>query len=309
MCQRAQRDQVNAGRGDGGQARGVRPDAARGLDDGGGRVRRESIPRWRAAVGRHVIQQDHVGAALHRVAHLLLVLALHLDAQQMRGMRARPQDRRAHASRRRDMVILDQHAIIQPGAMVAPAAHAHRVLLQRAQPRRRLARIHDLRPCIPHRRDTARRQRGDAGEPPQEVERGPLGRQQRARLARDLRQRRASLHRVAIRHERLERALGSSCGEDARAIGSPATTPASRATIRAVALHPRRDRRLGRHVAAPDVLGQRAADQVAIEERIEGWYCSGMGHRRFRRHCRRRSLVGARNQQRVTPSRAASRSG
>ena len=169
----------------------------------------------RSRSNRHVIQQDHVGAALHRVAHLLLVFALHLDTQQVRGMLARPQDRRTHASRRRNMVVLYQYAVVQPGAMIAPATHAHGVLLQRAQPRRRLARVHNLRPCVLDRRDTARRQRCDAGEPPQEVERDPLGRQQRARLARDLRQRRASLHRVAIRYLRLETHIGIERGEDA----------------------------------------------------------------------------------------------
>ena len=87
--------------------------------------------------------------------------------------------------------------------MVRRAAGAHRVLLERAQRRRRLARVEDG-DAAAGGVDEPARQRRDAGQPLQEIERGPLGRQQRARRARDLgdRRRRPRSVAVVLRHGR-----------------------------------------------------------------------------------------------------------
>ena len=62
-----------------------------------------------------------------------------------------------HAAGQPHVVVLDQHGVVEPGAMVRRAARAHRVLLERAQRRRRLARVEDDDPAArPRRRTRAR---------------------------------------------------------------------------------------------------------------------------------------------------------
>lgn len=102
---------------------------------------------------------------------------------------------------------IDQDGVIQPEAMVQPAAARHRVLLQRAQARRGLARISDARVRPRDRLHIGPRQGGDAAHPAQQVQRRPLGRQQSPRVGLDRDQNRPCLERLAVRdldrHRRL----------------------------------------------------------------------------------------------------------
>ena len=91
---------------------------------------------------------------------------------------AHPRHRVHHTAGEADVVVLDQNAVVQAEAMVAAAAGAHGVLLQRAQQRCRLARVED-RDASRRGIDELPRQRGDAGQPLHEVERGAFRRQQR----------------------------------------------------------------------------------------------------------------------------------
>ena len=68
--------------------------------------------------------------------------------------------------------------------MVHPAAGAHRLLLERAQARRGLARVEDARAGALDRLHVARRQRRDARQPAEEVERHALGRRGSTRRCR-----------------------------------------------------------------------------------------------------------------------------
>ena len=85
----------------------------------------------------------------------------------------------------------------EPDAVVDAAAVGDRALLERAQPRRGLARVEDLRAAAAPR-DRAHDARGrgrHAREPAEEVQRRPLGGQQRPRRALDPQhRRRASRH-------------------------------------------------------------------------------------------------------------------
>ena len=125
--------------------------------------------------------------------------ALRLDLGRHLAVRpAHARHRRHHALRQPDVVVLDQDAVVQPAAMIDAAAGAHGVLLERAQQRRRLARVEDD-DAPAGGIDELPRQRGDAGEPLQEVERRALGRQQRRRVARDTRRRRCpARHALAV---------------------------------------------------------------------------------------------------------------
>ena len=99
--------------------------------------------------------------------------------------------------------------------MVRAAAAANRVLLERAQPGRRLAGVEDRRAGARDRVDVAARERGDSGEAAEEIERRALAGEDRARGARDAARSAGRLRdAVAVGGERLELDVGSSVAED-----------------------------------------------------------------------------------------------
>ena len=82
-----------------------------------------------------------------------------IGMSRLRG--AHPRHRRLDAAGQPDVVVLDQNAVVEPHAVIDGAAGAHRVLLERAQQRRGLARVeHDDAPA--RGVDELARQRGDA---------------------------------------------------------------------------------------------------------------------------------------------------
>ncbi len=68
---------------------------------------------------------------------------------------ARPLDRRPHAAGDGDVVVLDQHGVIEAEAVVGAAADPHGVLLQRAQPGVVL-RVQQIRVRVPATARTTR---------------------------------------------------------------------------------------------------------------------------------------------------------
>ena len=79
------------------------------------------------------------------------------------------------------MVVLDEHGVIEPEAMIDPAAGPYRVFLEGAQPRRRLARLGNLRRRALDCGDEGRRQRGNAAQAAEKIERRALAGEQSAR--------------------------------------------------------------------------------------------------------------------------------
>src|SRR5213075_31477 len=77
-------------------------------------------------------------------------------------------------------------------AVIGAAAQAHRLLFEDAQPGSCLAGADDLGLVPLDRIDERARRRRDAGEAADEVQRSPLGRQQRPRAAAD------ACHRLAL---------------------------------------------------------------------------------------------------------------
>ncbi|MDR6137000.1 hypothetical protein QE438_000304 [Pseudoxanthomonas sp. SORGH_AS 997] len=98
------------------------------------------------------------------------------------------------------MVFLEHHHVEQADAVVVAAAAAHGVLLRQAQARDRLARIQDARAGAAHGRDEGRGDRGRAAQGLQEVERGALGADQRARAPAQGGQHGAGGHALAFGH-------------------------------------------------------------------------------------------------------------
>ena len=85
-----------------------------------------------------------------------------------------------------DMVVLDQHRIVEAEAVVDAAAGPDRVFLEgRAIRASSCACRQCARPCPRPPSTIGSGQRGDAAQAVEEVERGPLAGEQRARLARD----------------------------------------------------------------------------------------------------------------------------
>ena len=94
----------------------------------------------------------------------------------------------------------------RPARWLTPPPSATARFSSARRPGRRLARVEQLRGAA-RRRDRPhdrRRQRGDARQPPEEVQRGPLGRQQRARRALDAQHRGGRLAPLPLRPEPLD---------------------------------------------------------------------------------------------------------
>ena len=117
----------------------------------------------------HVVEQHGVGAGAGGLGHLVERVALDLD-HPPRPQRAGPADRVGDA-RAGQVVVLDQHGVGQPGAVVGAAAGPHRRLLEHAQARRRLAGVEHghRRVAVVRRGDELRGQRGHARQVAEEV--------------------------------------------------------------------------------------------------------------------------------------------
>ena len=66
------------------------------------------------------------------------------------GRGAGARDRRANTACGRDMIVLDKHAVEKAETVVAAAAHADCVLIQRAQTGHSFAGVEDTRGCAGH---------------------------------------------------------------------------------------------------------------------------------------------------------------
>jgi hypothetical protein len=82
---------------------------------------------------------------------------LDLDFDQMPDGRAHSVERLGQSSGSSDVIVLHQHCIVKPEAMIRAAAATHRVFLERAQTRRGLARLDDLGMSAFDRRHIGRR--------------------------------------------------------------------------------------------------------------------------------------------------------
>ena len=115
------------------------------------------------------------------------------------------------------MVVLDEDPVVEAEAVVRATAAANGVLLERAQPGRRLPGVEDRRAGAFDRVDEAASERGDSGEAAEEVERRALAGEDCTRGACDPRDHgRASSETVALGSERLELDLRIERPEDGR---------------------------------------------------------------------------------------------
>ena len=142
------------------------PDASRGT-----RPCTSDTDRAQVAEG-HVVEQDPVGAGSRAASRDLVErVALDLDRQ------ARPpgsRDGGRQVGREQQVVVLDEHRVVEAHPVVRATTTAHGPLLRDPQPGRRLAGVEDDRAGARDGVHVPARERRDAGQPAQQVERQPL---------------------------------------------------------------------------------------------------------------------------------------
>ena len=134
------RQQIDPACGD--RRRGIRPDAPGRLGDRPPVNHPDGLAQH---VRAHVVQQHRIHSQGHRLVELCQRVDLELDLHQMADAGPGPLHRRPHSAGDGDVVVLDQHRIIQAEPVVGSAADPHRVFLREPQPRHRFAGAADLR--------------------------------------------------------------------------------------------------------------------------------------------------------------------
>ena len=166
-------DEIGAGFGVGADV--LERDAAGEFDFGAAGDLSDPVARLR---GREVVEQQVGGARSQRVAQFFARPDLDFDGQAGGG--AGGGDGFAHSPGRGDVVVLDQNRVVKAHAVVGDAAGRRRLLFERAQSRRGLARIEHAAPGARDRIGVSARGGGDPAQALQEVERHPLAFEQQA---------------------------------------------------------------------------------------------------------------------------------
>ena len=156
--------------------------------------------------------------------------------------------------------------------MIGAAAGAHRVFLDRAQERRRLAGADDARLGVSDRRREPRSRAGDPAEPADEIERRALGRQHAARRSLDRGDAARPAATAAPSAEACSKRIAGSISRKASAArSSPATTPLLARRHHGPDDRPCRHDGVGGDVAgAAEVLQQRLAHDRLDENLRQG---------------------------------------
>ena len=150
-------------------------------------------------LGIHVVEQHRVGLARgEHFFQLSEAVDLDLDLDEMPDRGPRLLERRLHAAGDRDVVVLDQHRVVEAEAVIEAAAAAHRVFLERAQPRRGLAGAADACLGVADLRHVSGGERGHAREAAEEIQRRALGRKDRRGGTFDLGEQRSRRDLVAV---------------------------------------------------------------------------------------------------------------
>ena len=215
MRQRADADPLDAAFGDGSNRRQI--DAARGLQFDR-RIEGVAPRHGFAQLGRtHVVQQHDVGPGRQHRVELLERVHLDLDHHAriavlfdelpgpdnrfgggVNGDSPICADRENWDSPEGEVVVLDQHGLVEPAAMVPAAAATHGVFFQPPPAGRGLAGVVDAGVGVGHQIDVLAGQRGDARQTPEQVQQNPFGGEQSARGAFDRADAKALLDRLAV---------------------------------------------------------------------------------------------------------------
>ena len=214
--------------------------------------------------GRHVVQQDDVRARVSGLRNLFERVGLDFHLQPGKFL-ARLLNRGGHSIRffilqRGEMVVFDENHVEQSDTMIFSPAASDGIFFKPPPAGRRLARVENLRPRAADGNHELRGERGDAGKVLHKIQRDSLGGQNRAGGTGNAQQIVATRNVGAVvnqifnfyrRRKAAKGGLGEiEAGDDER-------------FARAHDGFERQAFRHGgarRHVAAADVLGQRAFD-------------------------------------------------
>ncbi len=260
MGQRPHRDAVDAGSCDLGQ---------RAVGDTAGGFQLDLVPQATGELaqprhhlphdrGRHVVEQHDVRAAAYGRHGLRFVAGFRCDVPLRAHVRSDVPEHLFDRSTGEVDVILFHHDLIEEAnPVVAPTTDAHRVLVEGPHPRRRFASVED--PCARafHEVHALASLGRDARHPLDDVERSPLGDEERSAVAVGMEDDVAGYDCLPIGDDRLdgrgrvqimERTMeGLSAGEHAALFGHQ-----RRATAAVLG-----DSGAGRQVSAHQVLGRR----------------------------------------------------
>ena len=182
MGERTHRNVIHPRLGD--NANPVQPYPARGLQNGATGHQPHAFAH---EIGRHVVEQDDVGARVQRRLHLGQPVTFHFQHCAWRKEIARSFHCDGDvAIDRSQVVVLDEDRRGEVESVVHSAPGAHRILLQTAPARRRFPRVENLRPRSANRVDVAGREGGHPRHPLQKIEGNPLGRQHSPRVTGDV---------------------------------------------------------------------------------------------------------------------------
>ena len=128
----------------------------------------------------HVVEQDDVRAGGNGLGHLRERVGFHFDLQSRKFF-----PRASHGggdgvglrlAQGGEVVVLDEHEIVKPEAVIAPAAAGHGVFLEASPAGSGLPRVEDLCLGAAHGVGELRRERGDTGEALDKIQRHALRR-------------------------------------------------------------------------------------------------------------------------------------
>ena len=217
----------------------------------------------------HVVEQNHVGPRLERFRHLLERVAFDLDLRQYGNARAGALDGKGDRAAHADVIVLDEHAVVQAQPVVARSAQLRGVLLQRAQARSRFARVDQHRPRPRDALDVLRREGGDSRKVLEKIQRGSLHRKQPASRAFDSPHRRACIDAISVLHTQLHATLRHAATENLRGDVDPGNDDVLARVERELRARGGRNHQLRGEVGEADVLGERPVDQFFDHERID----------------------------------------
>ena len=190
----------------------------------------------------------------------------------MAGTRTRALKHGPDAARDCNVIVFDQHRVVETEAVVEAAAAAHGVFLERAQARRGLARAADASARAFDAADELVRCCRNAGEMAEQIERDALGCQHRTSRPCHMHQRRLCGDARAIACKRGDRDLGRELAEgggDQRQARDHARFARDHDRMRGGIFRNGRDR--GHVARATEIFGQRARDDIVdLERRQEG---------------------------------------
>ena len=218
-------------------------------------------------LGGHVVEEHRVGPGVEGLLQLVEVAGLHVDHPARPGpLRGGHPLRDAEDG---EVVVLEHHPVREVGPVVAGAAGADRRLLERAQPRRRLARVPDASRAARAAASANRRVRVAMPERWQrKFERGALAGEDRRQRPADRAERRARRGRGAVdpRPDDLHR--GVELCEDLGGAGRAGDDPRLARDEVGRGRRVGREQRGGEVAQRGEVLGQRTRDGLAHREQV-----------------------------------------